>query len=175
MPNLDIPSHPNAKFEALRQAQVDQLEALHAHCFSGHAAWSAAEFESLLVQPTCLGFAIIDDRALLAFALYQGVAPETELLTMCTHPNHRRHRLAVTLLQNAEFELQSAGIERIWLDVSQTNSAARNLYENLGFVGVSERKGYYASDADKATAIVMAKDIAGQKRPEGPFSRHGPS
>lgn len=175
MPSLDIPLHPKARFQRLVPADSQQLSELHTQCFAGRAAWSPAEFSSLLAQGSCIGFSLIEGGTLLAFALYQGVAPETELLTMCTDPNHRRQNLAKTLLQNAENELGLAGIERIWLDVSESNTAARNLYESLGFVGISERKGYYATAGGSHTALVMAKDIAGQKGPEGPFSGHGPS
>lgn len=175
MPNLDIPSHPDAKLQRLKLTDAETLAALHEQCFAGRMSWSAAEFSSLLSQNTCMGFALVEKHAVLAFALYQGIAPETELLTMCTDPNHRRQKLAINLLATTEKALAGAGFERILLDVSEANAPARNLYERLGFVGISERKGYYNSADGNASAIIMAKDIAGHKGPEGPFSRHGPS
>lgn len=175
MPNLDIPSHPDATLQRLKLTDAEQLSALHAKCFAGRMAWSTAEFSSLLSQDLCLGFGLVENDAFLALALYQGVAPETELLTMCTDPNHRRHKLAMNLLITTETMLADDGFERILLDVSEANEPARHLYKSLGFIGISERKGYYSSADGNTSAIIMAKDIAGQKGPEGPFSRHGPS
>ena len=44
-------------------------------------------------------------------------------------------------------------IERITLEVRDSNTAAQSLYEKLGFVRVGRRKGYYSDNNEDA--IIM--------------------
>jgi ribosomal-protein-alanine N-acetyltransferase len=77
-----------------------------------------------------------------------GSQPEREILNLAIAPEFRRLGLA-TLLLSAEI---SSGAT-YFLEVRESNIAARRLYEKLGFREVSRRCGYYQSPSE--TAIVM--------------------
>lgn len=55
-------------------------------------------------------------------------------------PTHRRHGLAAGLVRAMLDRLRAAGVVRAWLWVLGENDAARQLYENLGFVSTGERQ-----------------------------------
>lgn len=68
----------------------------------------------------------------------------------------RRRGCAKELISYAENFVKGKGINKIFLEVRQSNLSAIYLYESLGFKKVSVRKNYYS---DSENAIVYAKEI----------------
>ena len=90
------------------------------------------------------------DRRLAGFVVSRQVGPdEREILNVAVHPDFRRLRVATELLR-AE-TARSKGTH--FLEVRESNIAARQLYERLGFQVVGERPGYYENPPE--TGIVM--------------------
>ncbi|MEL7545816.1 MAG: N-acetyltransferase [Pseudomonadota bacterium] len=162
MPNRDTPPNRKSALVRLSVSDADRLATLHAASFAAPSAWSAPDFSRFLKLDTCMGLALVSDDFVLAFALFQGVAPETELLTLCTHPSHRQQGQAEHLLKAAENALSQAGFNRIFLEVSERNTAAISLYRKLGFICISTRESYYSNRNGNTAAQIMAKDFAGQ-------------
>ena len=93
--------------------------------------------------------AMADDR-IAAFLVSRAVADkEREILNIAVHPDFRRLHIATVLLQ-AELS-RHPGVH--FLEVRESNTAARRLYEGLGFQAVGERPAYY--DNPPETGIVM--------------------
>ena len=93
--------------------------------------------------------AMADDR-IAAFLVSRAVADkEREILNIAVHPDFRRLHIATELLQ-AE-RSRYPGVH--FLEVRESNTAARRLYEGLGFEAVGERPAYY--DNPPETGIVM--------------------
>jgi [ribosomal protein S18]-alanine N-acetyltransferase len=82
------------------------------------------------------------------FAAGKNEQSEREILNLAVAPAFRRRGIATLLLRN---ELRSNAI--YFLEVRESNSAARKLYSLLGFVEVGRRKQYYRNPTE--TAIVM--------------------
>jgi len=74
--------------------------------------------------------------------------PEREVLNLAVAPPYRRAGVA-TLLMQLEFRKKAT----LLLEVRESNSGARALYERLGFEEISRRQDYY--DNPPETAIVM--------------------
>jgi ribosomal protein S18 acetylase RimI-like enzyme len=74
---------------------------------------------------------------------------EREILNIAVHPDFKRLHIATELLR-AEL---SRWPGTHFLEVRQSNAAARRLYEGLGFQAVGERPAYY--DDPPETGIVM--------------------
>jgi len=134
-----------------------QMAATHAAAFTNERPWSEGEFATFLANPLC--FAIGDARA---FALARAVADESELLTIATHPGHRRQGLARALMEQWLAEAQARGAARVFLEVASDNAAALALYDDFGFATDGCRKGYYARRDDAAAdALLMSRALAG--------------
>ncbi|MHA6263434.1 GNAT family N-acetyltransferase [Arenibacterium sp. CAU 1754] len=132
-----------------------EMAALHGAAFDQSRPWSADEFAALLARPAT--FAQGDTRA---FALVRVIADEAELLTIATHPDHRRRGLARALVQALQATAAEKGASRLFLEVAADNPAAIALYQACGFGICGQRRGYYARETGPAAdALVMALDL----------------
>ena len=95
------------------------------------------------------------------FLVARRVAPdESELLNLVVAPEFRRKGLARALLQDFLSVAAMGGQAKacptgssFYLEVRDSNQAARNLYKSMGFQEVNIRPEYYASPLE--AAIVM--------------------
>ena len=125
---------------------------LHAAAFPPPEQWSAAAFAAQFALPGVFG--LLDERGGLALA--RVVADEAEVLTIAVHPEARRLGVGHALLTAVIAEAARCGAETVFLEVAETNAAARALYAMLGFAPVGRRSGYYAS----ADALVLRRVVA---------------
>lgn len=133
----------------------DALSRLHAAAFAGGRPWSAAEFAALLAAPGAL--LLGDARAAL---LARVALDEAEVLTLATHPAHRRQGLARALLDALRPEAARRGAARAFLEVAEDNAAARALYEGAGYAEVGRRPAYYPREGGApAAALVLARPL----------------
>ena len=77
------------------------------------------------------------------------VEGETELLNLAVTPEFRRQGVARKLVKSLLAE--SPGV--VYLEVRESNRAARKFYDHMGFQEVSSRPGYYRDPPE--AAIVM--------------------
>jgi ribosomal-protein-alanine N-acetyltransferase len=85
------------------------------------------------------------------------VRPEAEIADLAVAPEARRQGIGRALLAEALTELQAAGARTVYLEVRESNRAARTLYEAYGFEPVGRRRGYYRSPVEDA--LVLRREI----------------
>jgi ribosomal-protein-alanine N-acetyltransferase len=131
------------------------MAALHAAAMTFPRPWSEAEFAALLATPGT--FATGDARA---FALGRIVLDEVELLTIATHPDHRRRGLARAALAAFESTARARGAATAHLEVAAGNAPALALYDGAGYRRAGLRRGYYRTpEGAPEDAILLAKSI----------------
>ncbi|MEM9787932.1 MAG: N-acetyltransferase [Pseudomonadota bacterium] len=129
--------------------------ALHARAFHTTRAWSSAEFATLLGQN---GVSWHGDHR--CFVITRVVADEAEILTLATDPAHRRQGLARVCAIEAEQAVAGVGAKAIFLEVGENNTAARALYDDLGYRQVGSRPNYYLpKDGAPIAALVLRKEL----------------
>lgn len=127
---------------------------LHAASFVLPAPWSESEFASTLNSP--FSFALTQDKG---FLLGQVVAGEAELLTIAVAPEARRQGTGRALVEAFMTEARSRGAETAFLEVAETNLAARSVYAAAGFAQTGRRKGYYRGAGQVVDAILMGRSL----------------
>jgi ribosomal-protein-alanine N-acetyltransferase len=126
-------------------AETDLEEIWRIQSEPGQAAqWKPADY----MQHLCL-VACVDER-IAGFAVARHVAPdEIEILNVAVDPVFRRRGAARSLIQQLIGKYPVAA----YLEVRQSNLAARKLYHSLGFETIAVRQDYYSAPVE--SAIVM--------------------
>ena len=138
-------------------SDLQALSRLHGQGFD--PAWSAESLAELL-NASAFGFALGADASPDGFILVRAVAEEAEILTLVVAKQKRRSGLGRTLVLAAVSEAEQRGARAIFLEVDVANSAARSLYEKLGFVAVGRRAGYYRNSPLAASdALTLRADL----------------
>jgi [ribosomal protein S18]-alanine N-acetyltransferase len=87
----------------------------------------------------------------------QIILDEAHITTFGVHPSMRRRRIGERLLLDFLHQAVRSGCRRITLEVRESNSAARGLYEKYGFLPVSRRRRYY-TDNDEDAIVMWIED-----------------
>ncbi len=131
------------------------LARLHAAAMAPERPWSAGEFAALLAAPGAL---LLGEAR--AFLLGRVAADEAEVLTLATHPEHRRRGLAAALLDAFHAEAVARGAATAFLEVAEDNAPARALYAAAGYREAGRRPRYYARPgAPAVAALVLARPL----------------
>ncbi len=124
-------------------AHAPLMAEIHRQAFPPHEAWAAASFAVQLSLPG--GFGVIDTAG---FVLVRALAGEAELLTLAVAPQARRLGHGRALLNAAKAHAAERGAEALFLEVAESNQAARALYASAGAQQVGRRRNYYPNGED---------------------------
>ncbi|NIV31009.1 MAG: ribosomal protein S18-alanine N-acetyltransferase [Anaerolineae bacterium] len=80
---------------------------------------------------------------------------EGHISTLAVHPDHRREGIGRSLLEVAFQALAKRGIDKVSLEVRESNEAAQHLYREYGFKSVGRRRGYYRSTQEDALIMLL--------------------
>jgi ribosomal-protein-alanine N-acetyltransferase len=125
--------------------------------------WSERTFRNLMRRANArLWVAESHGGELLGYAVVWFAGPEAELGDIAVRPAARRAGVGRALVGIVLEDAKSHGIQLVFLEVRETNSAARRLYEEAGFQTVGCRPGYYAQPVEDA--LVMSIDTTRHPR-----------
>ena len=94
---------------------------------------------------------------LLGYVVALVAGSEAEIADLAVAPEARRLGVGRALLQRILSELEVAAVQTVYLEVRESNQAARTLYETSGFGSVGRRRGYYRSPIEDA--LVLRREI----------------
>jgi ribosomal-protein-alanine N-acetyltransferase len=87
---------------------------------------------------------------LAAFLVARIVGTEWEVENVVVSPEVRRQGVGLRLLQESISRARESGAEAMFLEVRESNQAARALYTKAGFAKAGRRKGYYSGPSEDA-------------------------
>ena len=88
--------------------------------------------------------------ALSGFLVARHMPPEWELENIVVAPAVRRIGIGKQLMDALLFQAQETNSDAIFLEVRESNAAARRLYEKLGLRENGRRKAYYSNPTEDA-------------------------
>jgi [ribosomal protein S18]-alanine N-acetyltransferase len=145
----------------LSNVLADECAVLHSTAFA--YSWGEHEFERLISASNAFGDAALDPKrnTLLGFILSRVAADEAEVLTVVVAPNQRKRGIGRNLVASHLARLRNVRVKALFLEVGETNTAARKLYAGLGFVEVGRRKNYYRPNesSEQVAALVLRREI----------------
>jgi [ribosomal protein S18]-alanine N-acetyltransferase len=122
------------------------------------AAWTVKSLEQLNKRGE-LGWVIEEKNKVVGFLVARAIVAEAEILNLCIAPEKRRSGLAEALLNTAVAELRRTRVDRLFLEVRESNTPAISFYEKHQFRETGRRPGYYRNP-DEA-AVLMMKELTG--------------
>ena len=126
------------------------------------AHWSEQQYRDLLIstqsaqrvalvaEADSVTHAKPEVARLAGFLVARHVAPDWELENIVVAPPARRQGIGKRLLESFLTAAREANSDTVFLEVRESNLAARRLYEKLGFHETGRRKSYYTSPLEDA-------------------------
>jgi ribosomal-protein-alanine N-acetyltransferase len=128
------------------------------------AHWTERQYGEMFDQGDSRRFIVVADAStesdpkasaggpspLLGFLVARHLAPEWELENIVVAPAERRNGIGSQLLSALLAAAREAKSEAVFLEVRDSNDAARTLYKKAGFAQTGRRKAYYASPSEDA-------------------------
>src|SRR5690348_9470742 len=94
-----------------------------------------------------------EDGEIWGLVVFRIIADEAEILNLAVEPRRRRRGIASRLIEDALATCKAAGVETIFLEVRESNQAARNLYARIGFTENTRRRKYYRQPSEDALVL----------------------
>ena len=85
---------------------------------------------------------------------------EGEILSIAVSPEFRRCGIGRMMMDDLLGHAKESGIERIYLEVRESNTAARAMYASFGFDAIGRRKRYYIKPVEDA--VLMCLSVAAE-------------
>lgn len=137
------------------RADVPALLALERRCFPD--PWTERGMVESLEPPNGGGLVAVAGRGIIGYLITREVGGSGEILNLAIAPGSRRRGVGADLLGVGLAALGARGVVEVFLEVRESNQAARGLYERAGFRVVGARRGYYRSPTEDA--LVMHLEI----------------
>ncbi|MBB6254902.1 GNAT family N-acetyltransferase [Nitrospirillum iridis] len=147
--------------------EVEVLAAVHAQCFAdpdvAGPAWSARAIADLMALPGVAALIALDGDPSpgmpLGMALIRTVVDEAEILTIGVTPDARGRGVGADLVRACAQAAAGAGALALYLEVAETNTAARHLYAATGFEPVGRRANYYHLGGQSVAAMLLRSTL----------------
>ena len=154
----------------IRQARASDLEAILGIERDSFAdPWSRESFESSLALDR-MRFLVAEEggagtrngeggaETILGYVLTLLLLEEAEIADLAVAPVARRRGIGGMLLDRVAADVADAGVRSLYLEVRESNSAARALYTSRCFLPVGRRRGYYQRPPEDA--LLFKRDLA---------------
>lgn len=119
--------------------------------------WSEKSVMETVQQKQSVCFAAEKAGHLLGYLLAYHAADETEIARIAVQKEARRQGAAGKLMQALEHYCEEHKMEKLLLDVRESNEAARSFYTKNGFVEDGIRQGFYTNPSEDA--VLMSRQL----------------
>ena len=134
-------------------ADLPEVLALERSCYRD--PWPASAF-SALPDNSRVFFRVTRDEengSVIGYVIAWFVMDEGELANLAVAPGYRRRGIGSALLDATLTDASARGVGQLYLEVRESNHAARRLYASRKFEEVGRRKQYYRSPQEDALIL----------------------
>lgn len=142
----------------LRPARAGDIDAVLGieHAAFGDP-WSRSAFVDLIGDPR-VAFLVAEVAGIVrGYVVAWYVLDEGEIGNLAVHDSARRQGMGARLLDGAIAAVRASDVDSLYLEVRDSNAAARALYASRGFAEVGRRREYYRRP--KEDALVLRLDL----------------
>ena len=134
---------------------VKAIAKLEIECFSD--PWSENSIASELNNRLSYWLVAEVNGKIVGYIGSQSVLDAADVMNLAVAPKFRRQGIGERLVNTLVSHLQQKGIAFLLLEVRASNESAISLYQQLGFVQVGRRPGYYHHPREDA--LIMRKEL----------------
>ncbi|HUK26233.1 MAG TPA: ribosomal protein S18-alanine N-acetyltransferase [Terriglobales bacterium] len=144
------------KIRSAVPADIHSMMALQKHAATA-AHWPVEQYESLFAASGVRRLALVieEDGVLQGFLMARSSGSEWEIENIAVTGPARRRGLGTRLLGEFLDLARREGAQSVFLEVRESNRAARALYEKWAFVESGHRKGYYRDPQEDAVTYQL--------------------
>lgn len=124
--------------------------------------WSEADYHRLFRDPSGRIALVVQEQSVRGFIVARSLGPEWEIENVVVASSFRRRGLGRRLVQGLLEMACNRRAQTVFLEVRQSNAAARTLYSKLGFAECGRRKAYYQNPEEDA--LLYRKNLSAVTR-----------
>lgn len=132
---------------------LEQIMKIEEENFS--VPWTENGFFSFLIRQDTLFLAAEENGEIAGYCGLVMVPDEGDITNVSVDRDKRRRGIGTLLLRELIRRAGEAGVEKLYLEVRESNQAAIALYESLGFKRDGIRRDYY--EEPKENAVLMSR------------------
>ena len=139
------------KLDFVRAEHLPEIASLERLCFS--EPWSE-EALALLLGENAFGVVALLDGQVVAYGGMTYVLDEGSVTNIAVHPDHRRRGYGSAVVDHMLWAAVKRSVFTVFLEVRESNLAARTLYKKLDFRECGIRKGFYRKPTESAVQMM---------------------
>ncbi len=143
---------PNYTFRPMHEADLDAVMKIEPTIYSH--PWTRGNFNDSL-KSRHNAWVLIQNDEIVAYALMMIVLDEAHLLNISVAKPRQKQGLGRMLLTHMIDQARELNTLNMFLEVRASNIGAITLYEEIGFVEMSVRRGYYPAAKGREDAVLM--------------------
>jgi [ribosomal protein S18]-alanine N-acetyltransferase len=153
-----VPAAPDRQvtIRTARRDDVDDVAAIERRAFND--PWSAGSFRALFGNPL-VHFAVAEESItgrIFGYVVAWVVIDEAEIANLAVADEARRAGIGARLLDHAIAATRERNSRVVFLEVRESNTAARALYSSRGFEVAGRRSKYYRKPVEDALVLRRA-------------------
>lgn len=120
--------------------------------------WELNQFQEIISYKNAIHLiAEKSDGEVLALIIASKTMVEADIYMLAVKKNYQGKGIGKKIFQELIDELKNSDLETIFLEVRESNIAAKSVYRKLGFIEIGHRKDYYSKP--KEDALMMKIDL----------------
>lgn len=136
----------------MRESDLEQVCVIENTCFS--RPWSRESLQKAMLDDNNIyTVAVQEDGEVVGYCGIWGVGSEGQICNIAVMEEERSHGIGYTLLSFSIDACRKKGMCDFTLEVRESNTAARRLYEKMGFCSEGIRKKYYTMPEEDAVIM----------------------
>ena len=135
----------------MTEADLDQVEELERQCFS--VPWSRESLAEGLQKDTTVYLAAELEGRTVGYCALWTALDEGEITNVAVSPDARKRGIGAAMMKELLCTGREKGIRAFFLEVRESNIAARTLYKKCGFAEDGIRKNFYEKPQENAVLM----------------------